>query len=72
MDMDSNLCKYRGYKPEETSQSLMHKSYLFSENEEEQIVSQFTYKGETSRSAKEWTLREHSSMPLKDYPWIYP
>jgi len=48
MDMDSdNLCKYEGYKPDEASRSLMHKSYPFSEGEDGKIVSQFTYKGET-------------------------
>ena len=47
MDMNSdNFCKYDGYKPDETSRSLMHKSYPFSENEDGKIVSQFTYKGE--------------------------
>jgi len=47
MDMNSNKCKYDGYKPDETSRSLMHKSYPFSENEDGQVVTQFTYKGET-------------------------
>jgi len=49
MDMDgsNNFCIYEGYKPDETSRSLMHKSYPFSEIEDGKIVSQFTYKGET-------------------------
>merc|ERR1712121_565478 len=49
MDMDGsdNFCIYEGYKPDETSRSLMHKSYPFSEIEDGKIVSQFTYKGET-------------------------
>jgi len=47
MDMNSNKCKYEGYKPDATSRSLMHKSYPFSENEDGQVVTQFTYKGET-------------------------
>ena len=47
MDMNSNKCKYDGYKPDETSRSLMHKSYPFSENEDGQVVTQFMYKGET-------------------------
>merc|ERR1712037_100506 len=36
MDMDSdNFCKYEGYKPDEAFRSLMHKSYPFSEGEDE-------------------------------------
>ena len=65
MDMGGdNFCKYEGYKPDETSRTLTHKNYPFSENMDGKMVTQFTYKGETyMRSAKERTLREHSSMP---------
>ena len=46
MDMNENKCKYDWYKPDETSRSLMHKSYPFSEKEDGTMVTQFTYKGE--------------------------
>ena len=49
MDMGGdNFCKYEWYTPDETSRSLMHKSYYpFSEIMDGTMVSQFTYKGET-------------------------
>jgi len=48
MDMDGdNFCKYDWYEPDETSRSLTHKSYPFSENMDGKMVTQFTYKGET-------------------------
>jgi hypothetical protein len=48
MDMDGdNFCKYEGYKPDETSRTLTHKNYPFSENMDGKMVTQFTYKGET-------------------------
>merc|ERR1711934_831785 len=48
MDMDGdNFCKYEGYKPDETSRTLTHKNYPFSENMDGPMVTQFTYKGET-------------------------
>ena len=48
MDMGGdNFCKYEGYKPDETSRTLTHKNYPFSENMDGKMVTQFTYKGET-------------------------
>merc|ERR1712107_977676 len=44
MDMNENKCKYDWYKPDETSRSLMHKSFPFSEKEDGTMVTQFTYK----------------------------
>ena len=46
MDMNENKCKYDWYKPDETSRSLMHKSFPFSEKEDGTMVTQFTYKCE--------------------------
>ena len=46
-DDNDNFCKYEGYKPDETSRSLTHKSYPFAENMDGKMVTQFTYKGET-------------------------
>ena len=43
--LDDNTC--RSFMPDETSRSLMHESYPFSENRNGKMVTQFTYKGET-------------------------
>lgn len=42
---DDNKCSLS--VPDQTSRSLMHQSYPFSENRNGKIVTQFTYKGET-------------------------
>jgi len=43
--LDDNTCS--SYTPDLTSRSLMHQSYPFSENRNGEMVTQFTYKGET-------------------------
>jgi len=43
--LDDNKCEY--WMPDDTSRYLMHEIYPFSENRNGEMVSQFTYKGET-------------------------
>merc|ERR1719495_1563874 len=50
--LDDNTC--RSFMPDETSRSLMHESYPFSENRNGKMVTQFTYKGETYEHLWTW------------------
>ena len=43
--LDDNKCSLS--VPDQTSRSLMHQSYPFSENRNEKMVTQLTYEGDT-------------------------